>query len=187
MKWISICLCMVLLFAGCVSKKEKEAAFGPLSKINEYQVFPLFLPNEVSDKKMLLAYLVELLGRLGTVHIATDCISDSSISSAGMVISLGESAQAKTGSINIFIDAEIIINKHKASCEAWKTFYHDPTLSYPVDEEEGMTFKKDLLAESPDLKIVINQMVEQFFKQYRQDNPVSTPTFRVYQSIFTSL
>jgi hypothetical protein len=163
-----------------------EADFGPLSKINEYQIIPLFLIDKTSDKEILLDHLVELLGKLGTVDISTYCIDNIPASSVGMLISLGGLEQAKTGSINIFADAEIVINKHKASCEAWKTFYHDPTLPYPIDEKDGLAFKKDPSAESPDLKVVITQMIEQFAEQYRQDNPGSKPTFHVDSKMFSA-
>ena len=180
MKLICLFLCLVQLSTGCVSRKEKEAASGPLSKINEYQVIPLFLLNETSDKEFMLNHLVELLGKLGTVNITANCIGDIPDSCAGMLISISELEQTKTGSINIFTEAEIVINKHKTGCEAWKTFFHDPTLPYPVEEQGGIAFKKDPTAESPDLKSVINQMVEQFSEQYRQDNPGSKPIFHVH-------
>jgi hypothetical protein len=180
MKWITVFFYMVVLSTGCVCKKEKGTPVGPLSQINKYQVIPLFLPNETSGKEVLIDHLVEVLGKLGTVHISTNCIDHSSASCGGMLISVGEFGSAKTGSINILADAEIAINKHKVSCEAWKTLFHDPTLPYPVDEEAGIAFKKDPLVESPDLKAVITQMIEQFSEQYRKDNPGSKPTFLVY-------
>jgi hypothetical protein len=187
MKWLSVFVCLVLLSSGCVSKKEKSATYGPLSKINEYQVLPVFFPRETSDKEILLDYLVEVLGKLGTVDIATGCINESLASCAGLVISIGENEQTKTGSINVFAEAEIVINKHKSSCEAWKTIFQDPTSAYPVDGKDGIAFVKDLTAISPDLKTVITQMVAQFAEQYRQDNPGSKPIFHVYSRMFSAL
>lgn len=186
MKRISVFLCLVLFSTGCVPKKEKGGTLGPLSKINEYQVTPLFLLSETSDREFMLNYLTELLEKSGTVDISTNCVNDTPGSCAGMLISISDLEQVKTGSINIFAEAEIVINKHKTSCEAWKTFFHDPTLPYPVDEKGRIAFKKDPTAESPDLKTVIAQMVEQFSEQYRQDNPGSKPTFHVYNQFLST-
>jgi len=187
MKWISVFLCLMFVFSGCISKKEKKDTLGPLAKINEFQVIPVFTSNQASERQVLLDHLVESLKKLGMVHISTDCMSEGPASSAGFVIAIGELAQAKTGSINIFAEAEIVINKHKTSCEAWTTFYQDPTLPYAVDEEDGIAFKRDPTAVSPDLKTVITQMVEQFSEQYRQDNPGSKPTFQVYSQMFSAI
>jgi len=187
MKCLLAFLSLILLSSGCISKKEKSISYGPLSKIEEYIVVPLFLPNETSDKEILLEHLVELLGKLGTVHISTGCINEASASCAGLLISLGETGQTKTGSINIFADGEIVINKYKTSCEAWKTFYRDPTLPYPVDEGGKITFKQDPNAKSPDLKAVITQMLEQFAEQHRQDNPGSKPTCHVDSQMFAPI
>jgi hypothetical protein len=185
-KWNSIFLCLVSLLLGCTSKKEEKGACGPLTKIKEYQVFPVFLPNNASDKEVLVGHLVALLEKLGTVHISTGCISEGPASCAGFMIAVDELVETKTGSINVVAEGEIVANKYKTSCEAWTTRFYDPTLPYPVDGENGIAFTKDLTAESPDLKTVITQMVGQFAEQYRHDNPESKPTFYVYTQLFSA-
>ncbi len=182
MKGLFVFLCLVLLSAGCVSKK--SAASGPLSEMKEYQVIPVLSYYETFDREMLFTHLVELLGQLGTVQISTGCFSDTPASSAMMVIALDEFDQFKSGSIKIFAEGEILVNKHKASCDVWETRFQDPTSSYPVEEENGIAFRRDPTAISPDVKAVATQMVEQFAKQYRQDNPASKPTFHVYSKVF---
>lgn len=184
MKGFFVFLCLVLVATGCAPKKEKGATSGPLSAMKEYQVIPVLPHFKISDRDMLFTHLVELLGQLGTVHISTGCFSDAPSSSAVMVIAIDEFEQIKNGSIKIMAEGEVLINKNKASCDVWETFFQDPTSSYPVKEENGIAFRRDLKAESPDLKAVATQMVEQFAKQYRLDNPKSKPTFHVYSKVF---
>jgi hypothetical protein len=183
MKLLFVLLCLVLS-TGCASKKEKRASSGPLSEIEQYQVIPVFSPSEASDKEVLINHLVEMLGKLGTVHISTGCISDIPASNAVLVITIDEFGQSKTGSIKIFAEGEVIVNKHKASCDVWTTLYHDPTLPYPINEENGIVFKQDLTAKSPDMKAVASQLVSQFAERYLRDNPESKPTFHVYSKMF---
>lgn len=185
MKWNLVFLCLMWLSLGCTSKKEKNVC-GPLSNVKEYQVLPVFITSTTSDKEMLIEHLAGLLGKLGTVHISTSCISKVPSSYAGLVIAVGELERTKTGHINIVVEGEILANGYKTSCEAWTTRFYDPTLPYPVDEENGITFKKDTSAESPDLKMVITEMVGQFAEQYRNDNPGLKPIFYLYSQIFSA-
>ncbi|MBS0650844.1 MAG: hypothetical protein JSR93_06760 [Verrucomicrobia bacterium] len=184
MKFLSIFLCLTLLSSGCLSKNENTTAVGPLNKVKDYVVIPLFLTNEISEREILLNYLVESLEKLGNVDISTECIKDIPRYSAGLLISLSEFETSKTGSINIIAEGELFINKYKTSCDVWKTTYLDPTLPYPVDEENGIVFKRDSSAEMPNLKTIITQLIMQFSEQYRQDNPHSVPTFHIYKRMF---
>jgi hypothetical protein len=180
MKRIFVFLCLALLFTGCGSKKEKKTVFGPLSEIQQYQVIPLFPPDVASDRTSLFNHFIGTLEKLGTVHISTDYISHTPASSAVLVITIDEFEQSKTGSIKIFAEGEVLINKYKTSCDVWTTLYRDPTLPYPVDGDDGIVFRRDPTAESPDVKAVATQMVAQFAEQYRRDNPDSKPIFYVY-------
>jgi hypothetical protein len=180
MKLLFVLLCLVLS-TGCASKKEKRASFGPLSEIEQYQVIPVFSPYEASDREILFTHLVEMLEKLGTVHVSTNCLSDIPASNAALIITVGEFGESKTGSIKIFAEGEVLINKHKINCDVWTTLYHDPTLPYPVNEGNAIAFKQDLAAKSPDVKAVASQLVLEFAEQYQRDNPESRPTFHVYK------
>ncbi|MGE0670587.1 MAG: hypothetical protein AB7O89_06605 [Parachlamydiales bacterium] len=184
MKLLSILLCLVLLSNGCPPKKESKASIGPLNKVRDYVVIPLILTNEISDREILFNYLVESLEKLGNVDISTECINNIPRSSAGFLISISELQTSKTGSIDIVAEGELVINKYKTRCNVWKTTYLDPTLPYPVNEENGIAFKKDSSAATPDLKTIITQMIIQFSEQYRQDNPDSIATFHIYKRMF---
>lgn len=86
MKLLSILLCLVLLSNGCPPKKESKDSIGPLNKVRDYVVIPLFLTNEISDREILFNYLVESLEKLGNVDISTECINNIPRSSAGFLI-----------------------------------------------------------------------------------------------------
>lgn len=126
-------------------------------------------------------YLVESLEKLGNVDISTECINNIPRSSAGFLISIRELQTAKTGSIDIVAEGELVINKYKTSCNVWKTTYLDPALPYPVNEEIGIAFKKDSSAATPDLKAIMAQMIMQFSEKYRQDSSDSIATFLIYK------
>lgn len=173
---VAVFLC---LLAGCSSKKEEKNTLGRLSKINEYQVVPLFSDDAI-ERDILNNHLIQILEKLGSVHISHDCFMNMPSTGAGMVISAEDSGRFKSGSIKIFAEGEIIINKQKAGCDVWTTHFIDPTAPYPVDTEQGIEFRYDKSAKSPDIKDVITQLVTQFAEQYRNDNPHLRPVFYIY-------
>lgn len=171
---------------GCSSKKEKTTATGPLSEIKTYQVFPILLSLETTEKEVLFDQLVEMLKQLGQVEITTDCISDSPASVAMFCISLSEYDGKKAGSINVFAESEVVANGYKTSSDIWDTIFIDPSLPYPVDEENGISFRKDELSKSPAIEVVAAEMIAKFAEQFKQDNPGSRPTFQIYKKVFES-
>jgi hypothetical protein len=48
-----------------------------------------------------------------------------------------------------------------------------------METENGMMFKEDETAKSPDIKDVITQMIMLFAEEYQKDNPKSKPVFDV--------
>ncbi len=187
MKRLYILLSIILLLTSCSSKKEETVALGPLSKIKEYLVIPVFAPSNSSERELLCNHLKETLEKIGTVYVSNDCINALPSYGAGMVISVDEPDQHKKGSIKILAEGEVLINKQKASCDVWATHFYDPTLPQLIETENGIMFKKDETATSPDIKDVIAQMVTQFGTQYQHDNPGSKPVFHIYNLIQPSL
>ncbi|GEM_PF-3948571 len=179
-------LCLILFNFGCVFKEKKTPQQGPLCKIKTYQVIPLFLSDETAAQEDLYEHIIAMLKTLGTVYITTECITDSLPSDAGMIITLNDFDKSKKGSIKIVAEAEVCANRYKTCGEIWNTLFSDPTLPYPVVEENGIAFRKDEMATCPDIKTIATQMVEEFVKQYQQDNPGSQPTFYFYSKIFSS-
>jgi hypothetical protein len=170
-------LCLILLTFGYVSKKEKELPQGPLSKINSYQVAPLFYPHETATHEELNEHVIALLKTLGTVQVKADDTWDDSDSDAIMLFGLNEWGDSRDGSIKVLAQAEVIVNRQKICSEVWRSIFLNPAGTYPVDTEQGIAFIKDETAVCPDIKTIAAEIVEQFGTQYRQDNPGTQPTF----------
>lgn len=183
-KNLLILLYLVFISFGCSPKKEKTVVSGPLKEIKTYRVIPLFFPNESTDKEVLFSHFVERLKQLGDVEITTNCITDIPASIALLCISVSEYENTKGGSIKVFAESEVVANGYKTSSDIWTTTFLDPTSAYPVIEENGISFRKDESSKSPDMEAVAVEMITEFAKQFKQDNPDSKPTFQIYKKIF---
>lgn len=182
MKKLSVLFCLALLAMSCEPKKEKKTGSGPLSAIQTYHVMPVCYSYDSADRETILDNVTEMLKKMGAVHISTGCVGNVPSSEAFLALSLGESEEGKKGEIKIFAESEVVANGFKSSSDVWATHFRDPTLAYPVDTEEGIVFKKDAEAKSPEISAVATQMLTEFIEKYQQDNPGSIPTFYIHRN-----
>jgi len=180
MKKIAVLLSLVVLSFGYGAKKEMKPVAGPLHSIQTYHVIPLWFFDDAAEEEGMRTHVAEILNKLGTVHLSTGDISDIPSDEACLMMTLDDSEASKSGKIKIFAESEVIANKYKTSSEIWRTYFVDPTLPYPVDTEDGIIFTRDVEAQSPDMATVAAQMMEQFSKQYQQDNPRVRPIFYLH-------
>lgn len=173
MRLFFLFLCSVILL-GCSSKNQNT---GPLSKLDNFDVFLFLSPYEDFEKAQLYDAIVENFGKFGEVKFVEKFDkTDVSNKTPALLLSLGGFKESDAGSISLIEDV-VARNGYQTACQVWKIDYKEENLPYPVATHQGIEFKRKEDVDQNkkrDLKFVAQKLITSFVDEFYHDNSSTT-------------
>ena len=148
-------LSLLCLLLGC---SPKEQSGGPLSKINQFQVYVFFSPYKEYNQDELFKRLMQKLETIGTVETGSG-------GEASLLVSFADQVESIVVS-----DVAVPKSGFETGCSIWSSGLRSSAQSSPR-MIKGKVELSDDSKRSEDPFTALDSALTAFTEQYRQDNP----------------